>query len=58
MKPQRPDLEAETCTCPAYAQGKTRPCKHQVAVVLSLWLREKRERAQARTARAAERPVA
>lgn len=53
------DLEAETCTCPAYAQGKTRPCKHQVAVVLSLWLREKRERAQARTeARAAERPVA
>ncbi len=53
------DLEAETCTCPAYAQGKTRPCKHQVAVVLSLWLREKRERAQAWTeARAAERPVA
>ncbi len=50
------DLEAETCTCPAYAQGKTRPCKHQVAVVLSLWLREKR-RAQVET-RAAERPVA
>ncbi len=51
------DLEAETCTCPAYAQGKTRPCKHQVAAVLSLWLQEKRERAQAET-RAAERPVA
>ena len=22
------DLEAETCTCPAFAQGKMRPCKH------------------------------
>jgi len=24
------DLEKETCNCPAYAKGKTRPCKHLV----------------------------
>jgi uncharacterized Zn finger protein len=51
------DLEAETCTCPAYAQGKTRPCKHLMAAVLSLWLQEKRERERVRD-RPGERPVA
>ncbi|MDM7324093.1 MAG: SWIM zinc finger family protein [Thermus sp.] len=34
------DMERETCTCPAYTQGKTRPCKHMVAVVLKVWLAE------------------
>lgn len=30
------DLEAETCTCPGYVHGKTRPCKHLLAAFM--WL--------------------
>lgn len=32
------DLGQETCTCPAWTQGKTRPCKHLVAAALQAWL--------------------
>ncbi|BDG17743.1 SWIM zinc finger family protein [Thermus brockianus] len=34
------DLGAETCTCPAWTQGKSRPCKHPLAAVLHLWREE------------------
>ncbi|MCS6869605.1 MULTISPECIES: SWIM zinc finger family protein [Thermus] len=49
------DLEGETCTCPAWTSGKTRPCKHLLAVVVHLW-REGQDRREA--ARPGERPVA
>ncbi|WP_114313575.1 SWIM zinc finger family protein [Thermus caldifontis] len=31
------DLGRETCTCPAWTNGKTRPCKHMVASALYAW---------------------
>jgi uncharacterized Zn finger protein len=47
------DLEGETCTCPAFAQGKTRPCKHLIAAVLYEYEREKALRERGRAAQAA-----
>jgi uncharacterized Zn finger protein len=47
------DLEGETCTCPAFAQGKTRPCKHLIAAVLHEYEREKALRERGRAAQAA-----
>mgnify|MGYP001627333826 CR=1 FL=1 len=34
------DLEAETCTCPGYVHGKTRPCKHLLAAFMWLGAKE------------------
>jgi predicted nucleic acid-binding Zn finger protein len=28
------ELKGETCTCPAFAHGKTRPCEHLIAAAL------------------------
>lgn len=50
------DLGAETCTCPAWAQGKTRPCKHLLAAVLHLWTEGGKAGYPARAV--GERPVA
>lgn len=50
------DLQEETCTCAAWVQGKTRPCKHLLASVVWLWS-EGAARAEARGGMA-DRPVA
>lgn len=34
------DLQRETCTCPAWTNGKTRPCKHMLATALYAWALE------------------
>jgi predicted nucleic acid-binding Zn finger protein len=51
------DLEGETCICPAFAQGKSRPCKHLIkhliAAVLHEYEREKALRERGRAAQAA-----
>lgn len=31
------DLKEGTCTCPAFVQGKTVPCKHILAATLFIW---------------------
>jgi len=31
------DLKEGTCTCPAFVQGKTVPCKHLLAATLLVW---------------------
>jgi uncharacterized Zn finger protein len=48
------DLEAETCSCPAFVQGKTRPCKHLIAAVLHEYEREKALRERKREAQAVQ----
>lgn len=49
------DLEAESCTCPAWTSGKTRPCKHLLAAVVHLWRKGQGRREEAQPG---ERPVA